>query len=182
MSRWFAGLLCSTHMQAHTHTHANTHTHTHARSCHLSFILHLSFPLHISRQDNATLWIVRDLCVCARVCVWKSRAAAEWSRKNLLSQDKPLRWSSEKLMTHSHIHLCESLLFTCQPLCIQEELLVTEVLFQSCITAYLPLSRKWHTAHLDEVAWAKSGQVQRCFGTTNGLRTMRNISARLLKT
>lgn len=55
-------------------------------------------------------------------------------------------------MTHSHIHLCESLRFTCQPLFIQEALLVAEVLFSSCFTAYLPVSRKWHTAHLDEAA------------------------------
>ena len=141
------------------YTHAGTHTHTrkyaHTRMLDpVTLALSSIYLFHYTSLGRTMLLCeLWGICVCvcmrARVCV-KEYRSVEWSRKNLLSQDKPLRWSSEKLMTHSHIHLCESLLFTCQPLCIQEELLVTEALFQSCITAYLPLSRKWHTAHLDE--------------------------------
>ena len=94
-----------THAGTHTHTHTQIRTHTHARSCHLSFILHLSFPLHISRQDNATLWIVRDLCVCVyvRACVCE-RVSQRWmkSQKPFESRQasEVVIWKADDSFTH----------------------------------------------------------------------------------
>lgn len=119
-----------THAGRPTHPHANTNTHMHALSCHLSFILHLSFPLHVSRQDNATLWAVRVGGSCAFERDRKDTRQREWSGKASLRGGH-----LKKLMTHLHIGFCESLLFTRQPLCIQQELLATEALFSCCLSA-----------------------------------------------
>lgn len=177
MSRWFAGLLCSTHMRAHTHreTHANTHTHMHARSCHLSFILHLSFPLHISRQDNATRWIVRDVCVCV--------SGAEWSHKPFLvkSASEVVIWKADDSFSHSFmwiiaIHLSATL-YSGRIACNRGIVLV---LHHSLSARVQEMARCTFTQGCMSKIWPTS-RIFFLLGTTNGFRTMWNILLRTLE-
>lgn len=69
------------------------------------------------------------------------------------------------LMTHSYIHLCESLLFTCQALCIQEELPVTEVLFQSWIHSLSVRAQETARCTLTQGCMSKIGSTSRIFLT-----------------
>lgn len=164
----------------HTHAHANAHTHVHAQSCHLSFILHLSFPLHISRQDNATRWIVRDVCVCASVCVRDTRERERVERCWMKSQtflvktaSEVVIWKADDSFTHSFmwliaIHLSATL-YSGRIACNRGIVLVLHHSLSACVQ---------EMAHctFTQGCMSKIWPTSRIFlGTTNGFRTMWDV-------
>lgn len=190
MSRWFAGLLCSAHMQAHihthTHAHANTHIHMHARSCHLSFILHLSFPLHIPRQDNATRWIVRDVCVWVYVCVRETerdtreceRVVRCWMKSQTFlvkTASEVVIWKADDSFIHSFmwiiaIHL-SAILYSGR---IAYNRGIVFVLHHSLSACVQEMAHCTFRQGYMSKAWL-SAKIPFLFGTTNGFRAMRNV-------
>lgn len=119
-----------------THAGPHTHTQTQIRTCMLYPVTLALSSIYLFHYTS----LGRTMPLCelwggvAGSCAFerdrKDTRQREWSSKASL-------WGGhlKKLMTHLHIGFCESLLFTHQPLCIQQELLVTEALFSCCLSA-----------------------------------------------
>lgn len=131
-----------------THAGPHTHTQTQTRTCMLYPVTLALSPIYLFHCTSLGRTMPLCVCVCAFERGRKDTRQFEWSGKASL-------WGGhrKKLMTHSHIGFGESLLFTRQPLCIQQEFACNAGIVFTLLICPCPGNK--NKAHLDKVASAK---------------------------